>query len=123
MEELGAFLPLVPPITACCTIQNNLHERNPHPQPQENKMPDTKTETTPKLLTRQRVTEYFKTTHGIGISPLTLDKYASQGSGPAYYKFGSRRVYYYPADIDAWVQMRLGRPFRSTSDEAWGGRK
>ncbi len=82
-----------------------------------------KSENTAKLLTRQRAAEYVLTKYGLQLSPLSLEKYAMKGTGPTYHKFGSRRVYYYEHDMDAWVKTKLGRPFRSSSDEAWGDDK
>ena len=72
-----------------------------------------------KYLTRQRAAEYVTETWGISLSPLTLDKWASQNSGPPYAKFNQRRCYYDPADLDAWIVSKTGIKFRSTSHEAW----
>jgi predicted DNA-binding transcriptional regulator AlpA len=79
-----------------------------------------KTEKTQKMMTRQKVCDYVRTKFGLQLSPLTLEKFASQGGGPSFYRFGTRRVYYYESDIDAWVNTRLGRPLRSTSDSGQG---
>jgi hypothetical protein len=70
-----------------------------------------------KMMTRQQVTGYILKKYGIHLSPLTLEKYSCQGGGPRFHRFGTRRVYYFPADVDLWVKTRLGRQLRSTSDK------
>ena len=47
----------------------------------------------------------------------TLAKMAVTGEGPAYRSFGSR-VVYDPADLDAWIDARLTKVRRSTSEIA-----
>ena len=76
-----------------------------------------------KYLTRQRAAEYVSKTWGISLSPLTLDKYASQGSGPMYVKYNQRRCYYDPADLDTWMATKTGIKIGSTSHEAWVKKK
>jgi predicted DNA-binding transcriptional regulator AlpA len=83
-------------------------------------MIDKQTNNTNKMMTRQQVCDYVRNKFGLQLSPLTLEKFASQGGGPSFYRFGTRRVYYYESDIDAWVNTRLGRALRSTSDSGQG---
>jgi hypothetical protein len=45
----------------------------------------------------------------VGLSASSLNKMRCNGSGPAYRKLG-RRITYYPADLDCWLEQR-----RSTS--------
>ena len=51
------------------------------------------------LATKEQVAEYLQ------VKPGTLDAWAKQGRGPAYYKVeGSRR--YDWADVHAWLNQR-----------------
>ncbi len=77
---------------------------------------------TRKLLKRKEAARYISSVHGITISHLTLDTKATTGGGPPYVKFG-RIAYYDPADLDAWVNHKTSRKFRSTSDEAENARQ
>ena len=58
---------------------------------------------------------YLAETHGIPISPRTLDKLRSVGGGPAFQKF-NRAVLYHRDALDAWASEKLGQPIRSTSE-------
>ncbi len=58
---------------------------------------------------------YLAGTHGIPISPRTLDKLRSVGGGPAFQKF-NRAVLYHRDALDAWASEKLGQPIRSTSE-------
>ena len=72
-----------------------------------------------RLMTRPQAAHYITTQYGIPMSPLTLEKMASQGGGPQYTKFG-RRAFCAASDIDIWVKTRMSRKFSSTSDEGSG---
>jgi hypothetical protein len=67
-----------------------------------------------RYLTRGEVSERCKS-RGLPIAKQTLAKLAVTGGGPAFRKFGSR-VVYTPADVDAWIEQRLTRPCKSTSE-------
>jgi hypothetical protein len=47
-------------------------------------------------------------------SEQTLAKYATQGCGPEYHRYG-RDVVYVVEKLDEWAQTRLSPPVRSTS--------
>lgn len=52
-----------------------------------------------KLLTSKEVAEY------LGVHPQTMDRWASKGTGPSYYKIeGARR--YPEAELIAWLEAR-----------------
>ncbi|MXO71738.1 helix-turn-helix transcriptional regulator [Alteraurantiacibacter buctensis] len=48
----------------------------------------------------------------VGATPGTLENWRTQGVGPKFIKCG-RRVYYDPADIEAWKEANR---FQSTSE-------
>ena len=66
------------------------------------------------FLSRPEAADYCKQKFGSG-STKTLAKFASQGLGPAYVKFGGRALYR-RADLDAWFATKAIWK-RSTSDE------
>lgn len=45
----------------------------------------------------------------IGVSPETLPAWRSRGKGPVYHKLG-RRVVYFEADLDAYLEARAVDP-------------
>jgi hypothetical protein len=47
----------------------------------------------------------------------TLQKLASTGGGPRYYRFGNRTIYT-DSDLDAWIEEKLGTPRTHASSEA-----
>lgn len=67
-----------------------------------------------KYLTRQEAAQYL-TERGLRISHRTLAKFASQGGGPTYYKFGFRTLYQ-PDELMAWAEARAGFARRNTSE-------
>ena len=67
-----------------------------------------------RFLSRSEASEYL-INRGLRVARQTLAKYAVTGDGPAYRSFGSR-VVYDPADLDVWIERRLTRARRSTSD-------
>jgi hypothetical protein len=69
---------------------------------------------TSKYLRRADAAEYVRTTWGIPCSTRWLAKLAVTGGGPIFRKAG-RSPMYLPADLDAWVEARVGAPQRSTS--------
>ena len=85
----------------------------------ENTSVSSNIETIGKLMTRKEAARHIMFQYGIPMSPLTLDKYASQGGGPRFQKF-SRRVFYDAREIEVWVKSRLTPFYQSTSDEARG---
>jgi hypothetical protein len=70
--------------------------------------------TTQRYLSRDEASEYLKA-RGLRTAKQTLAKYAVTGGGPAYRNFGMR-VVYDPADLDAWIALRLSAPRKSTSE-------
>ena len=72
------------------------------------------TATTSKSLRRADAAHYVLNTWGIPCSTRWLAKLAVTGGGPVFRKAG-RFPMYDPADLDAWVQSRIGVPHRSTS--------
>ena len=70
---------------------------------------------TTKFLTRAEAAAHL-TERGLHITKGTLQKFASVGGGPAYFRFGNRAVYD-PQALDAWAMQRLGNPRSSTSDD------
>ncbi|MGE4257247.1 MAG: helix-turn-helix transcriptional regulator [Xanthobacteraceae bacterium] len=69
-----------------------------------------------RFLSRSEASDYL-ISRGLRVARQTLAKYAVTGDGPAYRSFGSR-VVYEPADLDAWIEGRLTKARRSTS-ERW----
>ena len=62
---------------------------------------------------------FFRTSEAgvyLGLSPRTLEKHRTYGTGPVYRKLGGRIVYSV-ADLDAWAELGLRR---STSDPGTG---
>jgi hypothetical protein len=70
-----------------------------------------------RFLRRKQAAEYISRIWGIPTSPRTLAKLAVIGGGPPFRKAG-RWPLYEPADLDAWVERRLGPKQNSTSDNA-----
>ena len=73
-----------------------------------------------RLLRRKEAAIYVTTQWGVPLSHRTLAKLAVTGGGPAYRKAG-RFPLYEAADLDQWVQSRLGPKIQSSSDEAKAG--
>ena len=67
-----------------------------------------------KLLRRVAASEYLETEHGIRCAPKTLSKLASVGGGPKFHKF-RLHVYYFPSELDSWVEENLSAPLSSTA--------
>jgi len=61
---------------------------------------------TTELLTRRQAAEY------LGISPVTLARWAIAGRGPRYSRSGEQRgrVWYAAADLEAWIEARKIAP-------------
>ncbi len=74
-----------------------------------------------KKVTTKEAAAYLADRHGIEISSRTMDNYAWDGRGPAFYKAMTGRRLYDPSDLDAWAAEALGAPRRSTSDHAKAG--
>ena len=68
-----------------------------------------------RFLRRKQAADYISRSWGIPLSPRTLAKLAVVGGGPPFRKAG-RFPMYEPADLDAWVERRLGPKRTSTSD-------
>lgn len=67
-------------------------------------------------LRRADVPAYLLEQHGIELAYSTLEKMATNGGGPPMQYHG--RIPLYPVDgLDAWVEERLSRPVRSTSEQ------
>jgi len=67
-----------------------------------------------RLLSRDEASAYL-ISRGLRVARQTLAKFAVTGEGPTYRSFGTR-VVYDPADLDAWIETRLTKPRRSTSE-------
>ena len=65
-------------------------------------------------LTRREAAAYV-TQRGLKLSSNTLQKMASRGGGPLYSIFG-RNAVYTPQNLDAWIETKISRPRRSTSE-------
>jgi hypothetical protein len=71
--------------------------------------------TSARFLRRKQAADHISRVWGIPISPRTLAKLAVVGGGPMFRKAG-RFPMYEPADLDAWIERRLGPKRTSTSD-------
>jgi hypothetical protein len=49
------------------------------------------------------------------VSPHTLETYRSRGGGPEHFYVG-RNAFYWPADLEIWVQSRTTPKVRSASE-------
>ncbi len=72
------------------------------------------------FLSRDEAAEYLGA-RGLPVASNTLKKYVVTGGGPRFYRFGSRRVVYQPADLDAWADGRLCPVGGSADDDGAGG--
>jgi hypothetical protein len=71
---------------------------------------------TERLFRRKAVTRHLKEKYDISLSEKTLAKWACTSSdGPPFRMFGRTPVYP-EAELDAWVERRLGPVVRSTSE-------
>lgn len=55
---------------------------------------------TPALLTPEDAAAFLK------MSPKTLEKWRSKGTGPKSHRLGHRTVRYFQSDLDAWLAAR-----------------
>jgi len=69
-----------------------------------------------RFLRRKQAADHISRVWGIPISPRTLAKLAVVGGGPPFRKAG-RFPMYEPADLDAWIERRLGPKRTSTSEQ------
>jgi len=76
--------------------------------------------TSTRFLRRKQAADYIGRIWGIPVSPRTLAKLAVVGGGPMFRKAG-RFPMYEPADLDSWVERRLGPKQASTSEHAKAG--
>ncbi len=67
-----------------------------------------------RMLRRKEAARYLAEVRGVPIAPQTLAKLAVIGGGPTFRKFGRFPVYR-PADLDEWVDAKLGPAQTSTS--------
>lgn len=70
----------------------------------------------PKLR-RAEARDYLKLKHGVDVALKSLEKYATVGGGPMFYRFGRIPLYDH-SHLDDWAASRMGKPMRSTADEA-----
>jgi hypothetical protein len=68
-------------------------------------------------LRREAAAEYIKKKWGLPCSSKTLAKLAVVGGGPVFRKSGRYPIYTFD-DLDEWVQSRISKPVRSTSEHA-----
>ncbi|GAC1040272.1 hypothetical protein [Rhizobium sp. No.120] len=66
-------------------------------------------------LRRSDVPNYLASKHGIDIAVSTLAKMATIGGGPAM-QYSGRIPLYHIHDLDKWVEERLSKAVRSTSE-------
>jgi hypothetical protein len=69
-----------------------------------------------RYLTRREAASYLSE-RGLPVSRNTLQKFATTGGGPEYWIFGNRALYT-PANLDVWVETKLTRSRKSTSEAA-----
>ena len=69
----------------------------------------------PKYLRRKPAAQYVREHWGLPCSPNTLAKLAVVGGGPTYRRAG-RIPLYAIEDLDRYVEEKLGKKLRSTSD-------
>ena len=67
-----------------------------------------------KYLSRGEAAQYVKE-KGLPLSKNTLQKYATVGGGPKFFKFG-RRAVYCREDLNKWISDKLGKSVASTSE-------
>ena len=67
-----------------------------------------------KYLTRIEAALYVEK-QGLPLSKNTLQKYATVGGGPKFFKFG-HRVVYSRGDLNTWISDKLGKSVASTSE-------
>lgn len=72
----------------------------------------------PRRMGRKLASEYLRDVYGIRLSVSTLAKLAVHGGGPAYYKDGPFVVHDRVDHLDPYAVQRLGKPRKSTSDQA-----
>ncbi|MEQ8446931.1 MAG: hypothetical protein RIB57_13685 [Pelagibacterium sp.] len=68
-------------------------------------------------LRRNEAAAYLDAKHGLRVAPKTLARYASEGGGPKFQRFG-HIPYYTPSALDLWVEGKLSPEVASTSEEA-----
>ena len=69
----------------------------------------------PKFLRRKAAASYILEHWGYPCSPNTLAKLAVIGGGPMFRRAG-RIPLYAVDDLDSYVEAKLGKPLRSTSE-------
>ena len=69
----------------------------------------------PKYLRRKPAAQYLREHWGVPCSPNTLAKLAVIGGGPTYRRAG-RIPLYSIENLDRYVEQKLGKELRSTSD-------
>ena len=67
-----------------------------------------------KYLSRREAAQYVEE-KGLPLSKNTLQKYATVGGGPKFFKFG-RRAVYCREDLNTWISDKLGQSVSSTSE-------
>lgn len=58
------------------------------------------------FLTPPNAAEYLRSRYGQG-TVKSLAKFRSFGGGPAFFRFGKRRILYREIDLDAWAATRI----------------
>jgi hypothetical protein len=66
-------------------------------------------------LRRKEAAAYVSTKTGAPMSPATLAKLAVLGGGPEFRRFGRVPIYEVEG-LDRWVESKLTKPMRSTSE-------
>jgi hypothetical protein len=68
------------------------------------------------FLNRSEAASYVRE-QGLPCARLTLQKFACTSGGPEFQRFGARVVYTVDG-LDRWIGERLGKPIRSTHENA-----
>jgi predicted DNA-binding transcriptional regulator AlpA len=58
----------------------------------------------------------------VGVSPSVFRLWRAQGTGPAYFRAGSKLIRYLRRDLDGWIEARLNQPTLAKGDTNEKGR-
>ena len=68
----------------------------------------------PRFFTAKAAAAWLRE-HGVQCSLSSLNRYASEGTGPAFHKDNVRRIYR-REDLEAYATARLGEPVHSVAE-------
>jgi hypothetical protein len=72
--------------------------------------------TNPRYFRRREASAYLREKWAMRCAEQTLARYAVEGCGPPFRRFG-RDIVYEKSALDAWARSRLSGPIRSTSEQ------